>query len=422
MKSRNLIKLTITLLFGSVLTLSSYQAQAGTLADGSHGGGGGSTTRLVDDDKMQCPTAQFTSIQAAVNASGSGDIIKVCPGTYQEQVRIAKPLTVQGIAVGNQNLILIKPAPAVVNSASIINPTSLIAAIVLVENASNVNLINVTVDGATNGNVCGVNIIGIYYRNASGKAESVAVRNIRLLPGNEGCQSGLGIFAQSGGGGSSKLQVLNSSVHDYQKNGITGNEAGTELTAIGNNVSGDGPSPIIAQNGIQIANGAKGYITANAVINHVYAPCAAPDANCAATASNVLVFNASYANVSLNSLGKSQINIYLQANNSEASYNNILDSDVFDGIDVFGNKNKVNGNRIFNSDEAGIYLQGNQNEVKGNTINEAPVGIQEVAPSSGNVISGNYFFNTGLNVVPASGGSLQFSPTQGGRSVSPAQP
>src|ERR1700741_2069927 len=42
---------------------------------------------FVDDDHLQCPNAMFTSIQAAVNASGPGATIKVCPGTYPEQVR-----------------------------------------------------------------------------------------------------------------------------------------------------------------------------------------------------------------------------------------------------------------------------------------------------------------------------------------------
>ena len=28
---------------------------------------------LVDDDKVQCPTAQFTSIQAAINAANAGE-------------------------------------------------------------------------------------------------------------------------------------------------------------------------------------------------------------------------------------------------------------------------------------------------------------------------------------------------------------
>jgi nitrous oxidase accessory protein NosD len=37
---------------------------------------------VVDDDKAQCPTAQFTSIQDAVNAAAPGDTITVCAGTY----------------------------------------------------------------------------------------------------------------------------------------------------------------------------------------------------------------------------------------------------------------------------------------------------------------------------------------------------
>src|SRR6267378_717941 len=48
----------------------------------------GPNTLIVDDDRADCPDAAFTSIQAAVDAAGPGDKIKVCPGTYQEQVRI----------------------------------------------------------------------------------------------------------------------------------------------------------------------------------------------------------------------------------------------------------------------------------------------------------------------------------------------
>src|SRR6185312_4804116 len=43
---------------------------------------------LVDDDKVQCPNAPYTSIQAAVDAAGPNDTVKVCPGTYNEQIRI----------------------------------------------------------------------------------------------------------------------------------------------------------------------------------------------------------------------------------------------------------------------------------------------------------------------------------------------
>jgi hypothetical protein len=44
---------------------------------------------VVDDDGAQCHNAQYTSIQAAVNAAGPGSRIDVCAGTYAEEVLIA---------------------------------------------------------------------------------------------------------------------------------------------------------------------------------------------------------------------------------------------------------------------------------------------------------------------------------------------
>jgi hypothetical protein len=48
-------------------------------------------TLVVDDDGAECPSAGFTSIQSAVNSASSGDTIEVCPGTYEEKVRIDVP-------------------------------------------------------------------------------------------------------------------------------------------------------------------------------------------------------------------------------------------------------------------------------------------------------------------------------------------
>jgi nitrous oxidase accessory protein NosD len=47
-------------------------------------------TLVVDDDKKQCPAADFTAINAAVTAARPGDTIKVCPGLYAESIVVNK--------------------------------------------------------------------------------------------------------------------------------------------------------------------------------------------------------------------------------------------------------------------------------------------------------------------------------------------
>jgi parallel beta-helix repeat protein len=49
---------------------------------------------VVDKDKVQCPNAEYTSIQAAVSAAAPGDRIEVCPDLYLESVQVAKTLDI----------------------------------------------------------------------------------------------------------------------------------------------------------------------------------------------------------------------------------------------------------------------------------------------------------------------------------------
>jgi len=60
------------------------------------------TTWVVDDDGVQCPLRNFSTINAAVAAAGTGgDTIKVCPGLYGEQVKINRDnLTLLGAQAG----------------------------------------------------------------------------------------------------------------------------------------------------------------------------------------------------------------------------------------------------------------------------------------------------------------------------------
>jgi parallel beta-helix repeat protein len=46
---------------------------------------------VVDNDRAECPDADFQSIQAAVTAADPGTKIEVCPGLYNEAVTVATP-------------------------------------------------------------------------------------------------------------------------------------------------------------------------------------------------------------------------------------------------------------------------------------------------------------------------------------------
>src|SRR5438105_12146932 len=55
---------------------------------------------FVDQGVQQCPFAQYTSIQAAINALPAGSTIGVCPGQYNEAVLVNKSLTLLGATNG----------------------------------------------------------------------------------------------------------------------------------------------------------------------------------------------------------------------------------------------------------------------------------------------------------------------------------
>jgi nitrous oxidase accessory protein NosD len=49
---------------------------------------------------VPAPNPTFNTIQAAVIAADPGDIVKVCPGTYTENVTVNKALILRGAKAG----------------------------------------------------------------------------------------------------------------------------------------------------------------------------------------------------------------------------------------------------------------------------------------------------------------------------------
>jgi hypothetical protein len=353
----------------------------------------------------------YSTIQGAVNAVPAGSTIRICPGNYHEQVVINQKLTLTGIANSfNDAVVILPPAGGLAASTVDVDTANPIAAQILVQNTSGVLISNLTVDGTGNKLTCGPDVQGILFQSASGTVNHVAVRNQMPNDVPNGCQVGKSIFVETATGLTSTVLVENSSVHNYNKNGITAHDAGTTLTVTGSYVQGSGvvPSGGAAQNGIEIAFGAAGKISLNTVIDNIYGDPTVADST------DILLYDAAEngaITVSSNTVGNSQIPIAVYTDTASlgdgvsVTGNKIFGTSTADAIDVCTNGNTVKTNAIINSAESGIHLDascgstGNNNVVSGNTILEsACTGVLADTGTAGNTITSNIYYTVPFTV------------------------
>ena len=375
---------------------------------------------------------QFATIQAAVTAAPAGSNIYICPNTYPEQVKITKRLSLIGVssngstgglASGANNPVILSPSGGVaVNASDLYNNFPIAAQIAVLTPGGAVNISNITVDGSNNGlNDCSTNLVGIYYQNASGKINEVVARFQELPQADFGCQDGLAIFVQSGygSGGTATVTISNSSVHDYDKNGITADGSGTVATITGNYVVGIGATPLIAQNGIQLSDGATGKITNNTVSDDVYInPPDCQSNNSCFSATGILLYDSggtssSHVAVSGNTVSNTQGAIVAFGDSAgTADYNDVSSNKIttspaagpflLDGIDLCSNHNTASTNTVYNSSGSGVHIDsqctelsgmsGNNTSVTNNTVNEACAGVL-TGNGAGNSVSGTVTYN-----------------------------
>jgi len=358
--------------------------------------------------KCQRKKTSFPTIQQALNATPPGAVIDVCPGFYPEQILVYQAVTLKGIASGNQGAAIITvPKGGLVQNATSLATGNPIAAQVLVQASGLVTITNMTVDGANNGlnNGCSSpDPIGIYYQNSSGTISHSSVLNEVLLPADSSCQAGLGIFVQSGNGGSSTVTINNNHVANYQKNGITGNEVGTAVTITSNDVVGQGATNGAAENSIQIGFGATGNVTGNTVGSDVWGPDVYGDTGNAAA--GILVYASPNVIIKSNNVNNTQFGIAIvsdptlgAADGAMLTGNTVSLTHLYDGIDLCSNSNTATGNTVNGSDEAAVHLDDTctgvsiGNTVKSNTFNSACAGVLSGPGASGNTTIPNTFYN-----------------------------
>jgi hypothetical protein len=216
-------------------------------------------------NNTSCANPGYKTVQAALNAAASGAKVEVCSGTYTEQIEIVKPVKLL-LALGQSKATLQMPSEPSDSLTSCDTAAGL--------EAGQKDEVSICTTGKVS--ITGLKIValapietcagGLNAINVAGGAELTLTESQILgasttLNAFKGCQHGLALNVGSHKAnlvGHAKL--LRDTISGYEKNGPTASNPGSSLSTKEVNVSGDGPSPWIAQNGIEVAFGAKGSI------------------------------------------------------------------------------------------------------------------------------------------------------------------
>lgn len=275
------------------------------------------TTALGTAPGTSCADPGYAAISDALAVANPGDIIKVCAGTYDEQLVITQGVTLQA-----------KGPVTVVGPASPASPTTCDTMdggpgapnqdVVDICGTGTVTITGFTIQGGWPSNVCYDEIYGVaVLGGANLLMNNSTVENIGGDPQSDGCQGGVGVevgLALSGTTADPGTATLKNDVVDtYQKNGITVDGAGSNATISNATVTGTGPTPAIAQNGIQISDGATAKITGSTVsgdeCNDTAGGCG-PDGFSQVQSCGILLFDAGKTTVSGTTVTNSDIGAY----------------------------------------------------------------------------------------------------------------
>ena len=275
--------------------------------------------QTVDDDGADCPAADHTSIQAAVTAAAPGDTIRVCAGTYQEQVQI--PAGKDGLKLFStpKRAATIK-APAVMLTGDLVH----------VNGARDVSIDRFVISGPLpDALFCSTNTrTGV--RIGAGGSASLADNHITEIrstsPALRGCQNGVAVLVGRRFDGDVGQATLRANLIDrYQKAGVVVDNAGSYGQLDQNRIVGDGPNPQNAQNGVQVGREADADVFKNVIVDNQYSPGTA-------SASGILMFETTGLSIKDNYLGRNDVNISGSGNFGALTDSVIEKNETVDGV------------------------------------------------------------------------------------------
>ena len=250
------------ILIGALMALFVFVVPAAARAAGVYV----SNSSPVVPGGKSCAEPGFSKVQEAINAGSAS--INVCPGTYTEQLEITKAVKLTG-AGGPGSATLAMPALAA-NSATAcdtaVGPEQKDE--ISICTPGTVSLANVNVQAITTTTGCGGQLYGIFVGDGGTlKATNVAIDGASTsVNALKGCQYGVAVElgnktpAEVGHGVLKQVTVTG-----YQKNGPTVKSPGSTLSITASTITGEGPSPYIGQNGVEVAYGAKGTVKSSVI-------------------------------------------------------------------------------------------------------------------------------------------------------------
>jgi hypothetical protein len=222
---------------------------------------------------LNCDKPGYNTIQSAINAAPPGGTIDICGGTYSGQLQITSSVTLDSVQGKATVQLPAVPAADTTTCDADINTQYSVSDQDGISVCGDVtaNMRGIIVNAAWPGDTCSDALYGLMIGGgATVNFADSSVTAAGAVPLN-GCQGGVGIEAgvtasspaQTGQVG--HLDLTDSAVSGYQKNGITIDGAGSTATIDNATVTGIGQTTEIAQNGIQVSDGATAQITSSRV-------------------------------------------------------------------------------------------------------------------------------------------------------------
>ena len=322
----------------------------------------------VAGNGTSCSAPGFNTIQAAIDAAPGGATIRVCQGSYSEQLQITSSVTIEG---SGKVSVKLPASPANATTACDTAPgtgsyqpdqdgISICGAI-------RVTLTGITVSAAWPTSTCDDSLYGILIGGgAQVTISKSAVSAAGARPLN-GCQGGIGI--QDGMGWTTPneaghLVLSHSIVAGYQKNGITVDGKGSTARISYATVRGIGRTTQIAQNGIQVSNDAQAFITHTTVTgNECDVSVCGPDGLTQTQSTGLLFYGAARgSSVTHSTIAANDIGVYYSADPSSGRPTRV--QVLISGDDLTRNRYE------------GVVLDQGRAEVTHCTISSGDVGIE----------------------------------------------